>query len=95
MNTFKVALKTLYLFDSSWLNCCRDSVTLVNRMVDARPCNIIDMLRRVRNRRTIIITIIIIIINVLLLTFYTQMLGKLEAGQSQRLARPAAPLAAC
>ena len=38
--TFKVALKTLYLFDSSWLklNCCRDSVTLVNRMVDARPC---------------------------------------------------------
>jgi len=31
-------------------------------MVDARPCNVIDMLRRVRNRRTIIITIIIIII---------------------------------
>jgi len=30
-------------------------VTLVNRMVDARPCNVIDMLRRVRNRRTIII----------------------------------------
>ena len=30
----------------------------VNRMVDARPCNVIDMLRRVRNRRTIIIIII-------------------------------------
>ena len=28
-------------------------------MVDARPCNVIDMLRRVRNRRTIIIVIII------------------------------------
>ena len=37
-------------------------MTLVNRMVDARPCNVIDMLRRVRNRRTIIIIIIIIII---------------------------------
>jgi len=37
-------------------------VTLVNRMVDARPCNVIDMLRRVRNRRTIIIIIIIIIV---------------------------------
>ena len=31
----------------------------VNRMVDARPCNVIDMLRRVRNRWTIIIIIII------------------------------------
>jgi len=28
-------------------------------MVDARPCNVIDMLRRVRNRQTIIIIIII------------------------------------
>ena len=37
-------------------------MTLVNRMVDARPCNVIDMLRRVRNSRTIIIIIIIIII---------------------------------
>ena len=43
------------------LNCCRDSVTRVNRMVDARPCNVIDVLRRVRNCRTIIIIIIIII----------------------------------
>jgi len=34
-------------------------VTLVNRMVDARPCNVIDVLRRVRNCRTIIIIIII------------------------------------
>jgi len=34
-------------------------VTLVNRMVDARPCNVIDILRHVRNRRTIIIIIII------------------------------------
>ena len=32
-------------------------MTLVNRIVDARPCNVIDMLRRVRNRRTIIIII--------------------------------------
>jgi len=32
-------------------------VTLVNRMVDTHPCNVIDMLRRVRNRRTIIIII--------------------------------------
>jgi len=30
-------------------------VTLVNRIVDACPCNVIDMLRRVRNRLTIII----------------------------------------
>ena len=37
-------------------------MTLVNWMVDARPCNVIDMLRRVRNRRTIIIIIIIILL---------------------------------
>ena len=34
-------------------------MTLVNRMVDVRPCNVIDVLRRVRNCRTIIIIIII------------------------------------
>jgi len=45
-----------------WLNtyCCRDSVTVVNRMVDARPCNVFVLLRRVRNCRSIIIIIIII-----------------------------------
>ena len=40
---------------------CRDSATVVNRMVDARPCNVFVVLRRVRNSRTIIIIIIIII----------------------------------
>jgi len=34
-------------------------VTVVNRMVDARPCNVFVVLRRVRNSRTIIIIIII------------------------------------
>jgi len=33
-------------------------VTVVNRMVDARPCNVFVVLRRVRNSRTIIIIII-------------------------------------
>jgi len=33
-------------------------VTVVNRMVDARPCNVFDVLRRVRNSRIIIIIII-------------------------------------
>jgi len=37
---------------------CRDSATVVNRMVDARPCNVFVVLRRVRNSRTIIIIII-------------------------------------
>jgi len=35
-------------------------VTVVNRMVDARPCNVFVVFRRVRNSRTIIIIIIII-----------------------------------
>jgi len=50
------ALKT-YLFDCSWLNthCCRDNATVVNRMVDARPCNVFVVLRRISNSRTIII----------------------------------------
>jgi len=39
---------------------CRDSATVVNCMVDARPCNVFVVLRRVRNSRTIIIIIIII-----------------------------------
>jgi len=44
-----------------WIaHCCRDNTTLVNRMVDARPCNGFVVLRRVRNSRTIIIIIIII-----------------------------------
>ena len=34
-------------------------MTVVNRMVDARRCNVFDVLRRVRNSRIIIIIIII------------------------------------
>ena len=41
IDRFKVALKT-YLFDCSWLTTyrCWDSATVVNRTVDARPCNV-------------------------------------------------------
>ena len=35
-----------------------DTKTVVNRMVDARPCNVFVVLRRVRNSRTVIIIII-------------------------------------
>ena len=54
IDSFKVVLKT-HLFDCLWLNtyCCRDSATVVT--VDARPCNVSVVLRRVRNCWSIII----------------------------------------
>jgi len=60
IDSFKAALKT-YLFDCSRLitYCCRDSVTVVNRMVEARPCNVFVVLRRVRNSWTIIIIMLV------------------------------------